>query len=302
MNYKNIFTSRQLRFAILKNLHWIPDNVMLRLQYRLKMGFWPDFKHPKRFTEKLQIYKMKYRNPLMPICVDKYRVREYVKSKGLESILNELYGVYDKAEDIPFDKLPNDYVIKTTDGSGGNNILLVRNSSELNIAHTINTVNSWLGVKDINAGREWAYTVSETSRIIVEALIKSDTDLLDYKFFCFSGRAYICQVISNRFTNETIDFFDLNWKHRDNLVGFLDANSRIGNSRIDIHCPPNFTQMIKIAETLSADFPFVRVDLYNVNGLIYFGELTFYPASGYGYFTQDDFDYELGALLDLNTL
>lgn len=79
MNYKNIFTSRELRFAILKNLYWIPDNIMLRLQYRLKMGFWPDFKHPKRFTEKLQIYKMRYRNPLMPICVDKYKVREYVK-------------------------------------------------------------------------------------------------------------------------------------------------------------------------------------------------------------------------------
>ena len=302
MNYKRIFASRELRFRILYFLRFIPDYIMLRLQYRLKMGFWPDFKHPKRFTEKLQIYKMKYRNPLMPICVDKYRVREYVKSKGLDSILNELYGVYDRAEDIPFDKLPTEYVIKTTDGSGGNNILLVRNASELNIAHMINTVNSWLGVKDINAGREWAYTINDKSRIIVEALINSKTDLLDYKFFCFSGHVYICQIISNRFTNESIDFYDLNWKHRDGLVGFLELNSEVGNSPIGIPCPSNLTQMIRIAETLSANFPFVRVDLYNVEGRIYFGELTFYPASGYGHFTQDDFDYELGALFDIKNL
>lgn len=302
IDYKQIVRKRATRFLILRLLKWVPDNIMLRLQYRLKMGFWPDFKHPKRFTEKLQIYKMRYRNPLMPICVDKYRVREYVKSKGLESILNELYGVYDRAEDIPFDKLPNEYVIKTTDGSGGNNVLLVRNASELNMAHTIDTVNSWLGVKDINAGREWAYTINDKSRIIVEALINSKTDLFDYKFFCFSGHVYICQIISNRFTNESIDFYDLNWKHRDGLVGFLELNSEIGNSPVGIPHPSNLTQMVRIAETLSANFPFVRVDLYNVEGRIYFGELTFYPASGYGHFTQDDFDYELGALFDIKDL
>lgn len=119
MNYKKIFRSQQLRFRIMRMLQWVPDSVMLRVQYRIKMGFWPDFKHPKRFTEKLQLYKMKYRNPVMHQCVDKYEVRKYVESKGLGHILNELYGVYDKPEEINFDALPDKFVMKTTTGGGG---------------------------------------------------------------------------------------------------------------------------------------------------------------------------------------
>lgn len=296
MNYKNIFTSRELRFAILKNLYWIPDNIMLRLQYRLKMGFWPDFKHPKRFTEKLQIYKMRYRNPLMPICVDKYKVREYVKSKGLEFILNELYGVYDRAEDIPFDKLPNEYVIKTTDGSGGNNILLVRNGSDLNITHTINTVNSWLGVKDINAGREWAYTGIKRSRIVIEKLLKVEQgkDIDDYKFFCFGGKVYCIQVDRGRYTYHERNLYTRDWKLIPVVCSYPNA--------LPLPEPLSLQVMIQYAEILSSDFPFVRVDLYDVNDTVYFGELTFYPGSGYEGYIPDEFDYELGALFDVNNL
>ena len=106
---------------------------MLRLQYRIKMGFWPNFKHPTRFTEKLQLYKMKYRNPVMHQCVDKYEVRKYVESKGLGHILNELYGVYDRPEDIGFSTLPQQFVVKTTDGGGGLNVIVVKDKETIDV-------------------------------------------------------------------------------------------------------------------------------------------------------------------------
>lgn len=294
IDYKQIVRKRATRFLILRLLKWVPDNIMLRLQYRLKMDFWPDFKHPKRFTEKLQLYKMEYRNPLMPICVDKYRVREYVKSKGLESILNELYGVYDRAEDIPFDKLPNEYVVKTTDGSGGNNILIVDDVSTLDIKSTIPLINSWIGIKDINAGREWAYTGIDISRIIVERKLGYEgvSDVKDYKFFCFSGEPYIICVDSNRFIEHERSIYDINWKQLD--ITFNDYPK--GSTE---NVPINFDYMLYVARMLSKDFPFVRVDLYNIEGDVVFGELTFYPSSGYCYFNPDSFDFELGSKFDL---
>ena len=124
MNYKKIISSQELRFFILKTLSFIPDKKMLNWQYRIKTGRKIDFKMPQRYTEKLQLYKMYYRNPILGKCVDKYHVREYVESKGLSNILNVLYGVYDDVSAIDFTKLPNEFVIKTTDGGGGENNLI----------------------------------------------------------------------------------------------------------------------------------------------------------------------------------
>ena len=171
MDYRKVIKSQNTRFKILKLLKWVPDSIMLRVQYRIQMGFWPDFKHPKRFSEKLQLYKMKYRNPVMFQCVDKYDVREYVKSKGLEYILNDCYGVFDRAEDIDIEKLPQQFVAKTTDGTGGFNIKIVRDKSTLDVKEFRKELNSWLGKKDIDAGREWAYTGIKKSRIIIEKLL-----------------------------------------------------------------------------------------------------------------------------------
>ena len=130
MDYKKIIKSQQLRFRIMRLLKWVPDSIMLRIQYRIKMGFWPDFIHSKRFTEKLQLYKMRYRNPVMHQCVDKYEVRKFVESKGLGYILNELYGVYDKPEEIDFSTLPNLFVMKSTTGGGGQNVIIVKDKKK----------------------------------------------------------------------------------------------------------------------------------------------------------------------------
>ena len=295
MNYKKIIRSRKYRLLILKYINWIPDRIMLRIQYRIKMGFWPDFKNPQRFSEKLQLYKMRYRNPVMPCCVDKYEVRKYVESKGLGHILNELYGVYDKPEDIDFSMLPQSFVIKTTDGGGGLNVIVVKDKDTADYNVILKKLNLWNHRKksSANVGREWAYDGDNPSRIIIEKLLEDSLtpSLIDYKFFCFNGVPVYCQVITGRWDTECIDFFDEKWNHQ----SFVGLNSLVGNAKIEPHKPSNYEEMWKLAGQLAADFPFVRVDLYSVLGKTVFGEMTFYPASGYGFFKPDSTDFELGS-------
>ena len=173
MNYKRLVKDQSLRFAILKALKWVPDRIMIPLQYRIKVGRRPNLKNPQRYTEKLQVYKMKYRNPVMGQCVDKYDVRDYVLSKGLESILIPIYGVYNNPAEINFENLPNSFVLKTTDGSGGRNVLVVNDKGELNIKEARIQLQSWMNEKDINAGREWAYTLIPKGRILAEKKLEA---------------------------------------------------------------------------------------------------------------------------------
>ena len=126
MDYKKIIKSRKVREQILRLLRFVPDKTMVKIQYRIKTGRKLNLKNPQRYTEKLQWYKLYYKNPLMIKCVDKYDVREYVKSLGLEEILNECYGVFDKVEDIDFDKLPNQFVMKDTLGGGGDRVIICK--------------------------------------------------------------------------------------------------------------------------------------------------------------------------------
>ena len=136
MDYKKIFKSRRLRKKILNFLGFVPDSVMLKLQYKIKTGRKLNLKNPKRFTEKLQWYKINYRNNLLHTCVDKFEVREYVKKCGLESILNNCFGVYDTYDEIDFDTLPNRFVIKKTNGGGGLNVIICKDKSELLLMNT----------------------------------------------------------------------------------------------------------------------------------------------------------------------
>ena len=296
--YQNILRSRETRFALLKALSFLPDSIMLPLQYRIKMGRWPNMKRPKRWTEKLQLYKMLYRNPVLPKCVDKFKVRDYVAERGLSAILNELYGVYDNANDIDFDKLPEKFVIKTTDGGGGNNVLLVHDKEKLDINAIREQVNSWLNIKDINAGREWAYTGIDKSRIIIEELLINKTTpkagIEDFKILCFHGEPCYIIVDKDRYIDHKRNFYTPLWEK-------VDVTTDHEQFETNYPKPHNLNQMVEVARILSEDFPFVRVDLYNLDGKIYFGELTFYPWTGYVQFTPDEFDYTLGELMDCSS-
>lgn len=297
--YKRLFKNKNTRMAILKALSFVPDSIMLSLQYRIKMKRWPNLKHPQRWTEKLQVYKMKYRNPILSVCVDKYGVRSYIKQKGLEDILTKLYGIYEHAEDIDFSTLPNSFVMKTTDGGGGNNIKIVFDKHSIDIKTTRKELNSWLNIKDINAGREWAYIGIKKSQIIVEELLINPSNpkagIEDFKILCFHGEPQYIIVDKDRYIDHKRNFYTTDWKR-------LDVTTDHDQFEEEYSKPANFNKMLDIARKLSSEFPFVRVDLYNIEGKIYFGELTFYPWSGYVQFTPDSFDYQLGVLFNTDTL
>ncbi|MDE6019494.1 MAG: carbonic anhydrase [Ruminococcus sp.] len=291
-DYKKIIKSQRVRFIILDFLLFIPDKVMLKWQYRLKLGRSLNWNHPNRFTEFIQLYKTKYRNPEMFRCVDKLEVREYVKDKGQEDILNQLLGVYQDATKIDFSKLPQKFVIKTTNGGGGENVLICKDSSALNQKEVIEKVNGWLKLKTVNSGREWAYDGITEPKIIIEKLLEDDSNpdggIDDYKILCFNGEPKIVIFDCDRYIGHKRNFYDTDWN-------LLDVSSDCPNKKETIDPPKGLDKMLSIAKILSRDFPFVRVDLYNINGRIYFGELTFYPWSGYVQFTPDSFDFQLGS-------
>lgn len=299
MNYKKIFKSQKFRFAVLRFFSFVSDKTMLKWQYKLKLNRCLNWQNPTRFTELLQIYKARYRNPIMQKCVDKLAVREYVKEKGCSDILNELLGVFDDAKQIDFTKLPNKFIIKTTNGSGGENILICRDKSRLKKEDFIDKVNGWLKLKTINAGREWAYDGIKEPKIIIEELLEDDSNLDggidDYKILCFNGEPKIVIFDCDRYIGHKRNFYDTEWN-------LLDVSSDCPNKQEAIAPPQNLAKMLSIAKVLSSDFPFVRVDLYNIKGMIYFGELTFYPWSGYVQFTPDAFDCQLGSYIDKDLL
>lgn len=289
MNYKKIIKNQDTRLKILKMFDFIPDVFMIKLQYFVSTGRILNLSNPERFTEKLQWYKLYYRDPLMIQCSDKYEVRSYVESKGLENILVPLYGVFDKAKDINFEKLPSKFVLKTTNGSHTN--ILCENKVNLNIEQTRKNLDEWLGAWAGKVGREWAYHKIKP-RIICERYLDSDknNDLIDYKFFCFNGEPFYLYVIAERFLENgaKLGVFDLDFKQK--------PYKRVDIAKLEkkVEKPSNFDEMIEIARTLSKDFPHVRVDLYNVDGKIYFGELTFYNGSGYKGYEPEEFDIVVG--------
>ena len=296
MDYKKIFRSRRLRFKILNFFSFIPDKLMVKIQYKIKMNRKLDLKNPQRFTEKLQWYKLYYRNPIMHQCVDKFEVRKYVESKGLKNILNELYGVYNSTKEIDYNKLPNKFVLKTTAGGGGNNIIICDDKEKYDINKNNEMIEEWLKFNTKKSvSREWAYE-GLNNRIIIEKILEGNDDKLsginDYKFFCYNGKVEYIVFDGDRYIKHKRNFYDKDWNYID--IG-TDCD-KMGDS---IEKPKMLEEMKKIAEKLSEDFPFVRVDLYCIKDKIYFGELTFYPWGGYVQYDPDEFDYELGKNFEL---
>lgn len=277
-----------MRFAILRALRFIPDKPMIKLQYRIKTGRRLNLKNPTRYTEKLQWYKLYYRNEKMPICVDKYRVREYIEEKGLSDILVKLYAVYENPEEINLTELPERFILKTTNGSGTN--IICRNKAELDEDELKNKIKSYFKQSSASAGREWVYGGGER-RIIVEELLEDPTTadgaVCDYKFLCFGGKPEYVVYDVDRFTSHKRNIYDTEWND-------MRVASDCPCSDEKYEKPGTLGKMLEIAKILSSDFPAVRVDLYSVEGKIYFGELTFFPWSGYVKYSPDTFDFDLG--------
>ncbi len=299
LDYKRIIKQRKTRIRILQALNFVPDKIMIKLQYFIKTGRRLNLKDPKRFTEKLQWYKIYYRDPLMVKCVDKYDVREYVKDKGLEDILIPCYGVFDSVEEIDWKELPNSFVMKDTLGGGGTSVIIVKDKSKADLSVIRTRAAKWVA-RDISkktSGREWPYNSGKKHRIIIEKYLEPDSlqkDLIDYKFFCFGGKCKFLYIMGERKVGERVkvSIYDREF----NLLPV----KRIGDEPYRrIEKPNNYNTMLTIAETLASDFPHVRVDLFNVDSHVRFGELTFFNASGYMKYEPDSFDTYVGGLWKL---
>ncbi len=289
--YKKVIKSAKVRRAILNGLSALPDSIMLPLQYRIKLGRKLDLKNPKRFTEKLQWYKINYRNPVMHQCVDKYLVRDYVKRKGLGEILVPLIGKCDSIEQVDWNILPDQFVIKTTHGGGGLNVVVCNDKKKLDEKEVREKLHcDSTPVKENTMGREWAYYGLQPGIVVEKLLINRENPaagINDYKIFCYNGDAKYIIVDVDRYIGHKRNFYDKDWNN-------LHVTSDCPASDQEIERPDNLAEMLSVAERLSEGFLFVRVDLYDVDGKIYFGELTFYPWSGYVQYTPDEADYRFG--------
>lgn len=289
MDYKKIIKNPATRGLLLNLLRFVPNTTMLKLQYWIKTGRNLNLKNPKRYTEKLQWYKLYYKDETMHRCVDKYKVRGYVEEKGLSDILVELYGHYSSIEQVDFDALPEQFVIKTTNGGGGLNVAIVTDKEKFRTSEDKGRLKTKKS-RTRTGGREWAYYGTEPGIIVEELLVNKENPAAgvnDYKILCFNGEVECIVVDVDRYIGHKRNFYDAQWN---------DLQVSSDCERIDrpVEKPKNLEKMLEVARKLSEDFPFVRVDLYNVDGKIYFGELTFYPWSGYVQFYPDRFDFELG--------
>ena len=293
--YKKIFKSKVLRFKILSALRFIPDKPMLKTQYRIKCGRKLHLDKPERYTEKMQWYKLYYRDPVMQQCADKYQVRQYVESKGLGDILNDLYAVYNSPEEITLEGLPKEFVLKLSNGSSTN--LLVEDKDALDLEEVKQKFRHFYAESGSSAGREWVYTTDQKPVVIAEKLLRDPNNasgsLRDYKILCFGGKVAYIICVDGRYTPDYCHVvYDAEWNKQDVIIG---ESSNAAN----YEKPETFDRMMEIAGILSADFPAARIDLYSIEGKIYFGEITYFPWSGYMHFVPDSFDFDLGSKFSL---
>lgn len=302
IDYRKVTGTRNLRRWVLSTLSWLPDKLLVSFQYFLQTGKRLHLKNPVLFNEKLQAYKLLYHNPIMLSCTDKISVRDFVKEKGLENILIPIYFIKQKPEDIIWEELPTEFVIKTSDGGGGNEVIVCRNKNLLDRKLFYKTIKKWMKAPrpKKHIAREWAYQNKKPRRIIIEKLLSDkenpDKGIRDYKFFCFSGKFKYLWVDINRYSSHQRGFWNSEFQF------MQEVSCDYPTFENPIRLPENIMRMKEIAEKLSEDFPFVRVDLYNVNGKIYFGELTFYPNSGYKPYYPVSFEKELGNLLPMSLI
>ena len=276
----------------IKILHLLPDKAYLKLRFRVKLHKKLDLKNPKTFNEKLQWLKLYNRNPEYTKMVDKYEVKNYVADIIGEEYIIPTFGIYDKFEDINFDRLPKQFVIKCTHDSGG--IVICRDKDKLNIEEAKNKIEKSLKNNYFYHGREWPYK-SVKPRIIIEKYMfdKNFEELKDYKLFTFNGIPKIILVCSERSKELKETWFNDKFEKLDLMEGGHGVDSNLNR-------PRKLKEMIKLSEELSHNIPFVRVDFYEIGDRVYFGEMTFYPASGFEDFNPEKWNDIMGNFITLN--
>lgn len=271
------------------------NETFLRLRYYVVFHKRLDLKNPRAFTEKIQWLKLYFLKTEFTNMVDKCSAKEIVKEKVGEDYVIPTIGFWERFEDIDFAHLPNKFVLKTSHGGGGSGIIICRDKKYFDKIKAKRILEKSMKTDIYKVLREWPYK-NVRKGIIAEALVEQSDGqgLLDYKFFCFNGKVKFFKVDFGRFTSHRANYYTREKK----LLPWIESNFP-PDPQINHHFPENFDEMIAIAEKLSDNLPFLRVDLYNVNGKILFGEMTFYPASGMEEFKPNGVDVEIGDMLTL---
>lgn len=291
-----LITNPVARFRLFSRcglLNWMSDKKYIEKDYYLRIRKELDLDNPKTFNEKMQWLKLHDRKDIYTTMVDKYEAKKYVaKIIGEEYIIPTL-GVYDKFDEIDFDRLPDQFVIKCTHDSGG--IVICKDKTKFNKKFARKKINKALRRNYYYAHREWPYK-NVKPRIVVEEYMEDydAKELIDYKVMCFNGKAKMVFTCTERFGDGLkVTFFDLNWEKLP-FTRHYPASEKI------IRRPKNFGKMIELSEKMSSGIPFVRMDWYEINSKLYFGEYTFYPGSGFEEFDPESWDKKLGNLIDLS--
>ena len=284
----------------------IGEKIYLKLIYLRIFKTLPNLDNPQKFSEKLfwlKVYNGKFLKPLIQLCYDKFTVRQYLKEKGYEKYLNEIYGIYDNANEIDFNKLPNSFIFKITQSCGFNMVIKNKNSADFTLIKK--TLNSWLNL--INKGKthrppDEGYLFNDDAKIICEKLLydKSGNFPSDYRIFCFNRepKLIVCDVGTTNKDGTHSDnimrnTYDLNW----NLLPVDFGKPHDKN--VILSKPINLSEMIELSKSLAKNFIFARIDLYNINGKIIFGEITWIPMGGGIKTTPIEYDYQFGEWLKL---
>lgn len=273
---------------------FFPDKFYLYLKFRYEMGQWPNLKKPKTFNEKLNWLKLHDRNPEYTKMVDKLGVKDYVCKRLNPSLVIPTLAVWDVPEYIEWDKLPDRFVLKTTHGGGGTSVIICRDKSSLDKQSVLEKLRKAMASDIYKTFREWPYK-NVVHKVFAEQYLDGGDDLYDYKFFCFNGKVRFFKIDFGRFVEHHANYFDPAGK----IMPFGESRYMPDFSK-KLPMPDNLNEMLCTAEKLAEGIPFVRVDLYNVKGRVYFGEMTFFPAGGMEPFSPKEWDAILGSWLNLD--
>jgi len=272
-------------------LRFIPTKPYLKMVYRIKTGKKLNLKNPVGFNEKLNWLKINDVHPEYTDYVDKIKVRDIVKEKLGEDICFPLLGQWERYEDIDFSKLPDQFVLKCNHDSGS--VKIVKDKSTINHEEFAKFYKSRLKMNPYTIGREYPYKKVKSMIMAEKYMVPEGArDIEDYKFFCFNGEPEIMFVATERSRDCKFDFYDMNFNHLD-IVTIHPQSGKI------LPKPVSFDRMKEIASVLSKGIKAVRIDLYEIDGKIYFGEYTFFHGGGFYLFTPEEWEKKLGDLIDV---
>ncbi len=275
---------------------WMPDDLYLKILYRIFVGKRLNLNNPQTYNEKLQWIKLHDHNPIYTTMVDKYAVKKYIKEKIGEEYVIPTLGVWNTPKDIDFSLLPNQFVLKTTFGGGGNDVYICKDKATLNAEEAIKYMSGFMKQNSYKYLKEWPYK-NVPRRVIAEKYMEESgkTSLTDYKVMCFNGIAKLIELHNGRYTDgHTQDFYDRDWNKTNITQG---SYGDVSNTLVER--PEKLEEMLRLSEILAKDIPHVRVDWYIIDNRLYFGELTFFDSSGFDDFIPDEYNYILGEWISL---